>query len=291
MRSLVVLTLFGLFGCSVYDEALVSPADRASLQVERRGVAGSVSQPAAIDSAGHSAADGGSACAASPALDYCTQLPHLPAAPAIDGALECGLTLSPMPPTGWKDPDAPADKRASYAAAWHRDGLYVYVEVHGTPIVPHPASEPIFCGDAVELYVDSDAETDDAGTYDDMGTMQFVIAAPSGAPAPDAWRFKQGESRGAWITKALQVSPAADGYSVEAFITAADVGLWQWNPTGRVGFSLAIDIASERANLPTREGCASKAGQFFLRLGDPHTSCPGEPWCDAKAFCSAALLQ
>jgi hypothetical protein len=214
-------------------------------------------------------------------------LPALLRTPAIDGSLECGLVSSPMQPLGWNGLSPSPEKRASYAAAWHRDGLYVYVEVHGALTVPHPSGQPIFCGDAVELFVDADAESDDAGTYDATGTMQFVIAAPSGGQPMDAWRFIQGNSQGAWIAKALQVSALSDGYSVEAFVTAADLGLWQWNPSQQLGFSLAIDVTDPAAS---RSGCETKTGQFFLRLGDPRGSCPGEPWCDAKAFCDPELL-
>jgi hypothetical protein len=217
-------------------------------------------------------------------------LPALLRAPVIDGTLECGLVLSPMQPLGWKGPSASPAKRASYAAAWHRDGLYVFVEVHGEPTVPHPLGQPIFCGDAVELYVDADAKSDDAGTYDATGTMQFVIAAPSGGQPIDAWRFIQGNSQGAWIARALQVSAHPDGYSVEAFVTAADLGLWQWTPDQQLGFSLAIDVTDPADAAVSRSGCEAKSGQFFLRLGDPRGSCPGEPWCDAKAFCDAELL-
>jgi hypothetical protein len=295
MRVTLAVAALGLLGCSVYDDALVTRGEPVTPQLVQPGAAGATSrQPSnTLEAGGPSslAADGGVRCSITAGADYCTQLPRLLAAPAIDGALECGLVLSPMQPLGWKSSDAKPDKSANYAAAWHRDGLYVYVEVHGPPVVAHPASEPIFCGDAVEVYVDADAETDDAGTYDAMGTMQFVVAAPSSGAPPDAWRFKQGESQGAWISQSLHATPLPDGYSVEAFITGPDVGLWQWLPEGRLGFSLAIDVASAQPGLPNREGCTSKSGQFFLRLADPHGSCPGEPWCDAKAFCSAALLQ
>jgi hypothetical protein len=231
-------------------------------------------------------------CVLNAPADYCTQLPALTRPPSIDGTLECGLQLSPMQPLGWKGPNPPPAKRASYAAAWAHEGLYAYVEVHGQPIARHPGTEPTFCGDAVEIYVDADAEGDDAGTYDAMGTMQFVVAAPADSAAPDAWRFIQGNPQGAWISKALRVSALPDGYSVEAFITAADLGLWDWKPTQQLGFSIVIDVADEAgAGTPTRAGCTKATGQFFLRLGDPRGSCPGEPWCDARAFCDAALLQ
>jgi hypothetical protein len=308
MREMFAATLILLAGCSVYDDGLVRPntlASAAATTVSTSppvpGASGETSRNDPTsgtagadprDAGTPAAADGGSTCVLNAPANYCTQLPALTRAPVIDGTLECGLQLSPMQPLGWKGPNPPPNKRASYAAAWAHEGLYAYVEVHGQPIARHPEAEPTFCGDAVELYVDADAEGDDAGTYDAMGTMQFVVAAPTDAAAPDAWRFIQGNPQGAWISKSLRVSALPDGYSVEAFITAADLGLWQWNPTQQLGFSIVIDVAGDAgADTPTRSGCTKATGQFFLRLGDPHGNCPGEPWCDARAFCDAALLQ
>jgi hypothetical protein len=251
-----------------------------------------VPDAAAAIAAEAAAADSDRGCVRAAPADYCAQLPALGGPPAIDGTLECGLSLSPLQPLGWQGPTPAPDKRASFAAAWHREGLYAFVEVRGQPVTPHPPAEPVFCGDAVELYVDADAEVDDAGTYDETGTMQFVIAAPrpdAVAGEVDAWRFMQGESQGAWISKHLHVSGLPEGYSVEAFITAADLGLWQWNPHLRLGFSIAIDVAGPPGS-SSASGCSAEPGQFFLRLAAPRGGCPGEPWCDATAFCDAELL-
>jgi hypothetical protein len=316
MRWMSALAMIWVFGCSVYDDGLIRSGVRARTGTASAatpaagsnaaaasggdgstmavGSDGSTPRDAGVATAsdgGAAASDGGAACVLNSPTDYCAQLPALPRAPLIDGALECGLSLAEMQPLGWKGPNAVPDRRASYAAAWQHDGVYVYIEVHGPAIAAHPANEPLFCGDAVEIYVDADAEGDDAGTYDAMGTMQFVIAAPSATGSMDAWRFIQGNPQGAWISKSLKVTALADGYSVEAFINAADLGLWQWSPTVELGFSIAIDVAADpSAAIASRAGCTAKSGQFFLRLGDPHGSCPGEPWCDARAFCQAALL-
>jgi hypothetical protein len=308
MREIVAALLFCLSSCSVYDDALIrsgtnaspdatgtttSPSDAAFRSTTTRGSAGTDPRDAGMPSA----ADGGKSCLVNPPADYCAGLPALTQPPSIDGMVECGLQLSPMQPLGWNGPNPSPDKHASYAAAWTRDGVYAYVEVHGGALAPHPAAQPVFCGDAVELYVDADAESDDAGSYDAMGTMQFVVAAPTGSAAPDAWRFVQGNPQGAWISKALGVTALPDGYSVETFITASDLGLWQWNPSQRLGFSIVIDVAGDAGvdgagvGAATRSGCTTQTGQFFLRLGEPHATCPGEPWCDARAFCDPMLLQ
>jgi hypothetical protein len=234
------------------------------------------------------AADGGGpSCVADPGADYCGSLPALPGVPVMDGQLECGLRLLAVAPQGWHGA-APPDKRASYAAAWRNDGLYLYVEVHGDPIQPHLADQAIFCGDAVELFVDADADVDDGGAYGATGTMQFLIAAPAveGA-AIEATRFIEGVSQGPWISKALRTTRLPDGYSVEAFIGAADIGLWEWVPNMRVGFSVGVDVSAPQG---AAAGGCGRAGVYFLRVVDPLGDCPGEPWCDAGAFCRSMLM-
>jgi hypothetical protein len=302
MRRLLAAIWIGLSACSVYDDSLLRAGSTPDAALVRPPpAAGATAQasagsaaPGLATSAGSLAADGGNTtCVKNAPSDYCAALPALTHPPQIDGALECGLTLAPVPPAGWRGPsDAPGES-ASYAAAWSPQGLYVYVEVHGGS-APHTAEQPIFCGDAVELFVDSDAQWNDDGSYDPSGTMQFVIAAPAigaAAPAMDAQRFVQGKPQGAWVTPALRVSALADGYSVEALIGGADLGLWQWSPATQLGFSIGLDLApAAGAAGPSPSGCAEQAGQFFLRVTDPHADCDGGPWCDTHAFCSAQLL-
>src|SRR5690348_3833261 len=55
-------------------------------------------------------------------VDPCDALPHLAAAPKLDGELECGLVLHPLV-------GSPLSA-ASYAAAYGDKGFYVYIEVH-----------------------------------------------------------------------------------------------------------------------------------------------------------------
>lgn len=220
--------------------------------------------------------------------DYCRLLPEIPSAPVIDGVIECGLEPIPLTPVAWNGSQPLPSVQAQYAAGWRADGLYVYVAVTGVPVNPHPAGEPIYCGDAVEIYVDGHAEGEDAGVSEGAGTMQFVVAAPAAADAPiDAWRFANGQPQGAWITKTLRTTRLADGYSIEAWITAADLGLWEWSPREQLSFGLAVDVSGP----PDSEGlrCGLLLGQFFLRVAAPSGACSGEPWCDVRAFCDANL--
>jgi len=239
------------------------------------------------------------ACADPAALQYCSQLPRLRGTHFIDAERECGLGLETVSPSGWSGSGTVPDIQVAYAAAWSSQGLYVYVEVHGQRATPHSNAEPVFCGDAIEIYVDSDAQGDDAGTYDPSGTMQFVVAAPlEETTLPDAARFIQGRPAGPWISTLLRVKPLVDGYAVEAVVTASDLGLWQWAPAERLGFSLAIDVAgtarAATAAAPAvaneaPEPCSARLGQLFLKREDTEDPCRGEPWCDARAFCTPVL--
>jgi len=70
-------------------------------------------------------------------LDYCSTLPSLPAAPVLDGVLECGLQLQTITPREWTSASPiPTGFAARVAAAYRPDGVYVFVEVdeRSTPI-------------------------------------------------------------------------------------------------------------------------------------------------------------
>jgi hypothetical protein len=300
LTALTVSTGLLVASCSVYDQRLVmfeGPGPSA-LPLPRAGA------PAVIESAQEAAPDEAPietvsppiaasmrvlSCLTDSAGDYCTSLPRLPGEPAIDGTLECGLTLADIGPLGWNGSAPPPERHVRYAAAWCDQGLYIYVEVHGAaPVRPHPAGSPLYCGDAIELYADSDAVNDALGSYDSAGTMQFVVAAPSDSEAAiEAGRFIQGNPSGPWISRALHTQPLPDGYALEALITGDDLGLWSWTPAERLGFSLVVDVASPDDTAATR--CGLQLGQYFLHLSTASSTCPGEPWCDARAFCAPAL--
>jgi hypothetical protein len=282
--------VFASEACSVFDERLLENHVDASVMATRlvpTALDAGALPPAHVEQAG-AAAMTSVACVQSTGEDFCSNLPKLPGAPKIDGVLECGLALRPVEPLGWNGAGPPPSKLASYAAAWRPEGLYLYVHVSEQPLAPHPGDQPLFCGDAVELYVDAQQADDDAGTYG-MGAMQFVIAAPTPSSMMEAARFSNGVPQGAWISSNFHTISTPDGYSVEALITAADVGLWQWTPNARIRFSIAIDIAGAPGDAKLR--CGLQAGQYFLKVSGATAGCKGEPWCDVRAFCSAGLLQ
>lgn len=188
---------------------------------------------------------------------------------------------------------AAAERKLEYAAAFSDAGLYLYVRVLGLPVTRHAADEPLFCGDAVELFVDADGVLDPLGMYESSGTLQFVIAAPDaldpGASRIEAAKFMQGQPFGPWVSTAPKLLPLPDGYAVELLIAAADLGLWSWQPAGQLGFDLAVDFAAAG---PTTDGlCKTGRDQAFLRLAPELPPCAGRPWCDTRAFCVPQLVE
>lgn len=238
-----------------------------------------------------SVADSGQTCITAAVEDFCERLPELSATQVIDGELDCGPPLLTVDPVGWNGIDpVPANHVTSFAAAWRPDGIYFYVEVRGQVPTPHPEGTHISCGDAIELYVDGDGTVNEDGSYQKPGTMQFIIAAPTSETpsAIEIERFVEGESQGNLVSYNFNTTMLSDGYKLEAFITAADIGLWTWPSSNYVGIDIAIDVsgAPENPNL----SCGLRLGQYFLRLNDTGNSCKGEPWCDARAFCTPELV-
>jgi hypothetical protein len=326
VRGVHLALLFAIAGCGSFDKRLLDyasgePSDRDDLRD-----AGHRSEPSKGDPQGmpktdasvardsgviHGATDAGHArppatdmdggdeadsghddaarCEPLQAGDYCAQVPALPAPPVIDGVLDCGLALTMLDPQAWNGTSAmPAGHVAKFAVAARPDGLYVYVEVHGQTARPHPSGSAVYCGDAVEFYVDADGTLEAAGNYDKPGTMQFLVAAPGVANSTvDTMRYVQGTDHSAWLSSQIDTALLADGYAVEAFITAADLDLSAWAPATRIGLDLAIDVSapSGTANLK----CGLQLGQYFLHVDDQVGSCNHEPWCDTHAFCTPAL--
>jgi len=247
------------------------------------------SQDAASDASVDGSSDGsGSDCPKVGVPSLCEELPELAAAPVIDGELDCGLTLESVTPDGWNGTGSvPADHHLAFAAGHRSDGLYVYVQVQDPTLEPHAAGDAIHCGDAVEIYVESDGVVDASGDYSDPGTMQFVIAAPSpSSPGTvEALRFVSGGQR-SWPSPMLATRVRPDGYAVEVFITAADMNLAAWTLAPKVGLDIAVGVSGTSG-----ARCAGRQlGQYFLRVDPAGGSCGGEPWCDTGAFCLPALV-
>lgn len=230
--------------------------------------------------------------------DYCVTLPALPEAPVFDGVLDCGPALIELVPVGWHSSEAYAgDHPARYAAAWRPDGLYVYIEVDDTLVLPAPASEvEPWCGDGIELYVDADGVYMSAPDYDEPGAIQLLATAPardsSTALAVDArYHTRDPDDRIAdWEASRHVAVARANGYALEAFVTAADLDMdsWSLSAGGRLGFDLAINVSV--ADDSEQVECGYNLGQYYLRLSrTPCSSDNCRPYSNAAAFCTPVL--
>lgn len=220
----------------------------------------------------------------------CTQLMRLPDAPVIDGTLEPGLALQPLPRRGWNtSAPFPEDFVARYAMAWRPDGLYAFVQIT-TPRVQASVIPNLFCGDAVELFVDADGTFSQAPAYDAPGAVQIVIPAPaSNSDSEVADLYRTYERLGPWSQPSLVARRTTDGYVVEALVTASALGLAAWAPSGKVAFNIAIDV-SGMPGASRDFACEGRLGQFALRV-DPGAN-PGAcalPYCNLQSFCTASL--
>jgi hypothetical protein len=229
------------------------------------------------------------------------ELPALLDAPKIDGVLDCGPSLIPLPPSGWNSSKAlPPDNHARYAAAWRPDGLYFYVEVDDMLRLPALASviDP-WCGDGIELYVDSDGTYFSPPDYDYPGTIQLLAAAPprdlSMPRTIDARYHTRSEARADdWDpagTRHVMV-PRDKGYALEAFVAAVDLDLllWHLSAGGRVGIDIAINVSV--ADESQKVGCGYFLGQYYLRVARPPCTIDEcRPFADVAAFCTPLLLK
>jgi hypothetical protein len=215
--------------------------------------------------------------------DWCTEIPELAAAPVIDGALDCPLALRSVVPLGFAGTGTP-DAVVDYAIAWFVGGLYFYVAVHDPVVVPAAPADPVWEGDAVELFVDDDGAYTSAPLFDAVGTRQFVVGAP---PSARAAVYSQGAGANVpWTSTAFAARSTSDGYAVEALVSAADLGRATWTLASRanVGFDLAIDASYPTATQTGAEG--HRLGQYFLHLATGVT----EPYRNVAAFCNPKLV-
>jgi hypothetical protein len=230
-----------------------------------------------------------------PPGDFCEAVHPLAAPPLIDGVLEPGLSLRTISKAHWVGLRAPpADQEAAYAVAYRPDGVYVFVAVTDSTRLPALPADYEFCGDAVEIYLDSDGAFPMAPSYDVPGTVQFVAAAPVDAVTP-AMRASRWNNvtflLGSWTSSEFGTFPSATGYSFEAIFRAADLGLVSWtlSPGDSIGLSVAIDVAVQ----PNEPGavCGDRLDQYFNRIDTTSgLACGVGAYCSTYAFCSAGLL-
>ncbi len=139
-------------------------------------------------------------------LDDCKAIAAMPASPVIDGVLDCGVALWNMPILGWNGTGSiPSGAQTQIGAAWRSDGLYLFVHVTGAGAnrYPSPSGDGPWCGDAVELFVDSNGVYNHPPSYDVPGTMQFIVEAPTDAmnTATVGEKFQDGNDSGRLVRR------------------------------------------------------------------------------------------
>jgi hypothetical protein len=213
----------------------------------------------------------------------------LAAKPVLDGQVDCGLPLRELAPQGWTGAGGvPGGRSARWVAAWRPDGLYLFVEVTVPSRAPSGDPASPYCGDAVEFYVDSDGAYGNAPAYDAPGTIQVVVPAPRDAASSVASTWRGGAALGPAKSDYRSV-PLPNGYAVEAFVRAAELGLPSWSPAagGRVGLNLSIDLGGGG------DPACRRLGQFSLRTAPSQLAGKDgcvHPWCNVSAFCRPSLL-
>ncbi|MBN2193440.1 MAG: hypothetical protein JW751_11545 [Polyangiaceae bacterium] len=226
-------------------------------------------------------------------LDYCRELPALVAAPTIDGVLDGGFPLLPVIPVGWSGKTALREGIAmSYAAAWRPDGVYLFISVNDPERNPAREDDPVWMGDAVEIYVDSNGVYPPANAWDDPGARQFVIGAPEDDATPSARgeHYIVNETGVEWESTEFVALPTPTGFAVEVFIVALDLGLADWSLSAgdAVGIDLGHDVSFP---IGVTGWAGNRDSQYFLRLLDPRTYTGDDfPFFNENAFCTAVLL-
>ena len=234
-------------------------------------------------------------CNVTAVADYCASVPALPTVPVIDGNPDCSLPLAPMPELGWTGGATAIDAHAEYGFAWRPDGLYLYVRVRDPSLVPADSTREVWQGDALEIYVDGDGAYAAPPAYDDPGTRQLVAGAPASATSTSAvgkvYASGHPTVEGPWTSTRFRSFGRSDGYVVEAFIGAADLGLASLSLAsgGKVGVDLSVDVSYPTDQGADAAGFGNRVGQYFLRLGSVNGGNVLPPF-DVRAFCTPSLV-
>jgi hypothetical protein len=253
---------------------------------------------ALADVAAEAGPDADAMCMVSTVTDYCSAIPPLLAPPVIDGVLDCGPALVPVTPQDWSGPSPlppfPPGNSCELAAAWRPDGLYVFIAVTTPAYFPADTGSPIYDGAGVEIFVDNDGVYANAPTYDNPGTIQFIVPAPpSGATVSTrADGLRNSVDFETWTSSQFGVYPTPAGFTFEGFIGAADLGLTSWSLASgsAIGFDIAIDVSYTTSAQTGTQG--HRVGQYFFHVAPPpvgDAAAIGLPFQDPRAFCTPTL--
>ena len=204
-------------------------------------------------------------------------------------------------PVGWQSAETPLPPMPSvpvqFAVGYRPDGVYFFIDVADPDRFPARQNDLTYCGDGVEVYVDHDGAFNNAPDFDDTGTVQFIARAPDSdtAPRTDGGEYFARRMYGGVWQAGYGAFPYAGGYTVEAFIDAAALGLASWTPAAgsHVGIDISINLSrADGAVIPIGE-CSQnrRLGQFFLRIDDTLLGeyAAGAPYYWPTAFCTAQL--
>jgi hypothetical protein len=280
------------------DVALADVVDASALDAPNALDATDATPDALADVATETGPDADAMCAVSTIVDYCTAIPSLPAPPVIDGVLDCGPAPVPVTPEDWSGPSPlppfPSGNSSELAAAWRPDGLYVYIAVTTPAYFPSDTGTPIYDGAGVEIFVDNDGVYANAPTYDNPGTIQFIVPAPPAGAAVStrADGLRNSVDFETWTSSEFGVFPTSTGFAFEGFIVASDLGLTSWPLASgsTIGFDIAVDVSYATATQTGTQG--HRVGQYFFHIAPPpvgDAAAIGLPYQDPRAFCTPSL--
>jgi len=285
----------------VPNPGMDAQADTGSMQDAGGDAALDAGADAALDAGADAAPDAGG-CQLASVTDYCTELPALPAAPLIDGELDCGPPLLDVTPVGWTSTTSPlpAGFSARLAVAWRPDGVYFFLDVTDpTRLPPPPPPEEVWCGDGVELYLDDNGTYAASPMYDNPGSIQALAIAPANDTNPvtsggERYRSPNGGLLvGAWTSPRYGAFPRPGGYTFEAFMMADDIDLASWTLSagGSVGLNVSLNVSTSANPPPAGEtpACGLRLGQYFLHIAGPPCTTSCLPFATAAAFCNPVL--
>jgi len=254
--------------------------------------------------AGGSGAAGSGGTAGEPGVGeepYCQRLHHLAGTPVIDGALDGNLPLQELLKDAVRVPaenppefsSLPSDVSLRFAAAWFDGGFYLFVEVVDPNRFPARTTDDEWTGDGIDIYVDHDAVFDAApGFYDDPGTRSLAVAAPTDASTTSTRGsiYMPYVDLGAWGGNEFVAVPTADGYRIEAIVTATTLELPGWSPSPAAPF--AFDLG-HNVSFPAGETGIEgrRLGHYFVRAAD---GADGDfedyPFYSSAVFCVPTLV-
>jgi hypothetical protein len=239
-------------------------------------------------------ASGGTSADSGGPIPYCEALPHLSSVPVLDGVVDANLRVETVVPVGWsnKTTALPVGVTLEYAAAWHETGFYFFLQVTDPELNPASSANPVWYGDAVEIYVDHDAVFAPPNSFDAVGTREFIVGAPANASSSSTRGdiFVADGIERAWPETQWKGIATTNGYTVEAFVMAADLSLsnLQLSVGQVVGFDLGHDVSYPIGKTGT---WGNRLGQYFLQVRQPFSGQGKDcPFIDTSVFCTPSLV-